>query len=491
MQYGVSGGHELTVQAAEDILKAGGTAVDAAIAAFVMTWVAEPCMSSAGGGGFAMAFHKGEAPVLFDFFCQTPLKRTPPEKLDFFPVEVDFGDTFETFYVGKGSTAVPGSVAGIFAMHQQFGRIPMTDLVQPAIDAAKNGVLINRFQQFDFQLLEPILRLNEHGQLLFFRKERLIEVGEIMRLPQMADFLEVLAREGEGLFYQGEVAKAITADYESGGGGIGMEDFLNYKVEIRKPLQIPYREFSIFTNPPPCLGGVLCATILQLLEKQRPANHLEENYVKYLYDTLQKVIKLPRVPLALQQLIHKELQTRRGSTTHFNVVDKWGNAVSLTSTNGEGNGYFIPNTDIQLNNMLGEAALLPQGFHNWTPNTRLSSMMAPSLVLDGDHQIKIVLGSGGAGRISSAIAQVLHLLIDHELGIEDSIRAPRLHLEAQLFNIEKGFEGLPDDDIFDVPVKRWKQQSLFFGGVHTIMRSGSGWVAAGDQRRDGVAIVGA
>ncbi|MEM9931932.1 MAG: gamma-glutamyltransferase, partial [Bacteroidota bacterium] len=144
-------------------------------------------------------------------------------------------------------------------------------------------------------------------------------------------------------------------------------------------------------------------------------------------------------------------------------------------------------TDIQLNNMLGEAALLPKGYHTWLPNQRLSSMMAPSMVFDAQQQLEITLGSGGAGRIATAITQVLHLLLDHQLPLAEAVQAPRVHLEKDVFNMEYGFAAYPSPQQLDRPGNAWKEQSLYFGGVHTVARHGNGWAAVGDQRRDGVA----
>jgi gamma-glutamyltranspeptidase/glutathione hydrolase len=488
MGYAISGGHKLTVQAAEEILKAGGNAIDAAIAAFAMSWVAEPCMAGAGGGGFAMVFQPDSSPVLFDFFCQTPGKKHPPESLDFFPIEVDFGDTIETFHIGKGSTAVPGAVAGIFDLHAYAGTIPVLELFQPAIARAREGVVINAFQQYSFRLLAPILSQSHRSRQLFFRDERLIDVDEVMQLPHLSDFLEVLGHEGAALFYKGEVAQSISRDYEAG-SALTLADFERYQVIRRKPLVYAYRENQLLTNPGPSLGGSVIAAIMHLLEGEDLRYHLGHQYIHAWYSILKKVQTLPQYAEHLQAFIQRELETRHGSTTHFNVVDRWGNAVSLTTTNGEGNGYFVDYTDIQLNNMLGEAALLPSGFHSWQPNQRLSSMMAPTMVINGDRNLQFVLGSGGAGRIASAIAQVLHLLIDHGLPLDEAIRAPRVHLETSAFNIEYGFKEEVPAHLVDRKVKHWAEQSLYYGGVHTLCRDGKSWKAAGDHRRDGVAAL--
>lgn len=490
MNYAIAAGHDCTAQAAAEVLRAGGNAVDAAIAAYLMSWVAEPLMSSGGGGAFALVFtEKGEA-NLFDFFCQTPRQKRPLSEVNFFPVEIDFGDTREVFHVGLGATAVPGAVAGVFALHQHYGSMPMIELVQPAIKAAKEGVVVNNFQHFDFDLVKPIINLNKRAQSIFCNGDKVKAVGERVFMPQLADFLHFMAKEGRDSFYQGEVAQKIIRDYQNGGGYLTLEDFEKYEVLIRKPLIFPYHQKTILTNPLPSIGGsIIALTMSQLQAIISDAHHLSAHYIQKLHQAFEAIDALGKSPQVLEQAIY-ELQNKQwGSTTHLNVADRFGNVVSLTTTIGEGCGYFVENTDIQLNNMLGEAALVPEGFHSWKTNTRLSSMMAPTLILDEKSQPEIALGTGGASRIPFAISQVLSLLIDYKLDVTTAVNAPRVHLGYNNFHIEAGFESHPSTAHFAQQVKIWQQQSLFFGGVHTLKRKGNAWSAAGDPRRDGFALL--
>lgn len=493
--FAISTGHELTTETAYEILKAGGNAVDAAIAAFMVAWVAEPCMASGGAGAFANVYaHDGRA-WLYDFFAQTPSSKQTAGKVDFFPVEVDFGDTTEEFHIGKGSNGVPGSIAGIFAMHEHLGSMPMKDLVQPAIQAAKEGVVINNFQDYDIKLLAPILKHANECKDAFFPNGELISKGQTLRLPELADFLDYMSREGADAFYKGEIAAKIEADHQNGGGFLTRADLENYKVIIRKPLSYSYKGKTILTNPFPSIGGSIIVLLLDYLADgiEHP---LGEQHLMRWYSAMKDLRDAGMSLSALAQQLKKVLQVpknysnKHGSTSHLNVVDAKGNAVSLSMTIGEGSGYFVPGTGIHLNNMLGESALLPNGFHSWYPNTRLSSMMAPTIVLDEKKQVEIVLGSGGASRIPSAIAQVLNYLIDYELSLEDAVNYPRVHLGHGIFNVEHGFSSslqhgdFPDQKLF------WNSKSLFFGGVHTICRKGNTYQAVGDDRRDGVAQVG-
>ncbi len=489
MNFAIAAGHERTAQAAADILQSGGNAIDAAIAAMIMTWVAEPCLSSAGGGGFAQVLTAQGDTKLFDFFCQTPRHRRPLSEIDFYPVVVNFGDAQETFHIGKGSTAVPGAIAGAFALHERYGTIPMQELAAPAIEAAKNGIIVTDFQRFTFRLLEPILERSERGKQLYFQNKKLISVGETLKMPQLADFLDYLSREGKNAFYQGEIAQQIARDYQEQGGFLTLEDFQNYEVKIRSPLHFLYRGKTILTTPEPSIGGMILQLVLQRLSNITTfSNYRSISYIHLLHDIFAEVNEIGKAPENLRTALQQWQQQTWGSTTHFSIADRQGNVVSLTSSNGEGCEYFVKNTDIQLNNMLGESALMPRGFHSWQENVRLNSMMTPTIVLDTDLKPTIALGTGGASRIAFAIAQLLHLLIDHQLLLAEATEAPRLHLEHDIFHIEAGFEDLPPAAAFSQTVKYWQQRSLFFGGVHAIQREGNSWTAVGDNRRDGVGI---
>ena len=446
-------------------------------------------MSSAGGGAFANVLFDGQV-RLYDFFCQTPRHKRPVSDVNFFPITVDFGDTTEDFHVGHGSVAVPGAIAGAFALHRDFGSIPMRELVQPAMEYATNGIDLVPFQALDLKLLEPIFRVSSLSKPIFFNeKDEIKKAGSIHHVPKIADFLDFISREGEEAFYFGEVARKIVETQQSQGGYLTREDFEKYHVITRKPLSFLYNNHQIVTNPLPSTGGSLIALMMMNLEKVTD-NHLSKDYILNLHQMLEKVADFGKLPHELAKALTENLKrhtSKHGSTTHFNVVDKSGNAVSFTSTNGEGNGFYIENTEMMLNNMLGEAALVPEGFHNWKTNVRLSSMMSPTLVLDSKNQFKATVGTGGAGRIPSMIMQFLHLLLDYNLSPLEAVDAPRVHLSGNHFNIEKdGFEELPQSKDLSQDLILFNQKSLFFGGVNAVVKDESEFVAVADERREGV-----
>lgn len=479
MKYGlVAAGHEKTAWAACQILKDGGNAFDAAVAAYFASFITEPCMSSAGGGGFANIYTKEKSPVFLDFFCQTPRSKKVDQPLDFVPMVVDFGETSETFHLGIASIATPGMIAGIYHIHDHFCTIPMKHLLEPALELARNGVVMNGFQVFDIKVLKPIMVREDESRNIFYPNDTSLQVGDVLRMPQMADYLEYLVKEGREEFYQGEFAKQLIQTCQERGGYLKHDDLKNYQVLERKPLSIPYMGRRVLTNPMPSMGG----TILGLMLRKMSTAFRDR------YD-----VGSPRHVSTLQAIIGEVLQYEKrpealfskwGSTTHFNIVDRHGNAFNTTVSNGEGCGHMVKGTNIMMNNMLGEASLLPDGFHNWPEDTRLSSMMSPTMVTSMDGSFEMAIGTGGGSRIPSMIFQVLHYLIDHGFTVQDAVDASRLHNEYGELNLEPDFVGKHTEKE-GLHVKNWDESAMFFGGVHTIVKQKDGFYAASDDRREG------
>jgi gamma-glutamyltranspeptidase/glutathione hydrolase len=476
MGYAIAAGHERTARAAEDVLLAGGNAFDASVAAFLVAVVAEPCMASLGGGIIAL-LHSADAGKLhvIDAFTQTPGHKLPEAEIEFIPLEVDFGDEREVFYYGAGSVAVPGVVAGLFAINERFGRMPMKELIQPAVQASREGVKVTSFVYHDMGLLSGILGFSERGKELFFRNGKLRDTSDSVFLPHFADFLEHLASEGKAAFYQGEVAQSIL-DLQRDRGHLTMVDLKNYHVEWRSPLVHDYQAFVLATAPYPSIGGRMIRGVLEKVGIDLGTGiSVADSFAVHIDEILSDPNR------------HSD-HIKKGGTSHFSIVDGWGNAVSLSMTLGEGSGHFIPNTDIQLNNMLGEAALMPNGFHSWIPDRRMVSMMSPTITYGQDDSIDLVLGTGGASRIPFAIAQVIaHYYLDKR-GLEEAIEHPRIHVDDHFIQVEGGEPQVRVTIPSKKEVKYWSRQNMYFGGVHTISRTKKGFNACGDRRRTGFGI---
>lgn len=483
----ISAGHEKTLEVAKAVLLDGGNTFDAGIAAAIAMFITEPCMASAGAGGLALCFTPNGGPVMLDFFTQTPGCKPEIPNRDFHPVDVDFGNEVEVFHVGLGSCAVPGTIAGLYAMHERFGSMPMSELLQPAMQLAKEGVALNTFQSMDLVLLEGIFRLDPNMRDVFFENDEPKKEGTLLHLPHFLDFLEFLKSEGRDGFYRGEVAKLVSSDSEEKGGYIRRKDFENYEAVWRNPMNLNWSGNQLILPNGPSLGGAIMALIFSYLKKFKGDWAATISHVQQHYQHPQEIAEsLNRLIPELGFQLHGKTTSTKG-TSHFNIADKWGNALSFTTSIGEGSGYFIPGTDMQLNNMMGESHLLPNGFHSWETDVRLNSMMTPTMVLNDRNEFCYSGGSGGAGRIPFMIAQVIHSLYNENTDLKKATEKERLMTHDGTLHFEKG--ASVNAAAFDT-VKEWDYRSLFFGGVHSILKGNDGQLqACGDERRYGVSEV--
>jgi gamma-glutamyltranspeptidase/glutathione hydrolase len=506
-----SGSAEVSRTAVE-ILEAGGNAFDAALGALCTAAIAEPLLVSLGGGGFLLALPDGQKPRVYDFFCQTPARRRDTSELDFYPIMANFGTAAQEFHIGVGSIAVPGIVAGIFEAHRELGRMPLRDIMTPAIELARNGVRVDDFHHYIIRILRPIMQATPASFALFespANPGRLIRAGELLRSPQAADSLEALIAEGEELFYRGEWAQELDRDCREQGGQVTLEDLASYRVERREPVVFRYRGTRCAINPPPSPGGCLIAFALgvisdwdssqeswgspghalNLLRGMRAASvarhryHLESGLERGKMEQLlgEETVREWQRGLQLNALFSR-------GTTHISVADRAGNIASLTASNGEGCAYVLPGSGIMLNNMLGEEDLNFGGFHRWTENVRLASMMSPAVAELADGT-RIALGTGGSNRIRSAITQVLVNLLDFGMSLEQAVTAPRMHLEGDMLSIEDGFPEDTNAALISASPRHhlWPDKNLFFGGVHAVsIQHGGIFDGAGDPRRGGV-----
>jgi gamma-glutamyltranspeptidase/glutathione hydrolase len=505
MKYGsIAGGEKSTVDAACRILENGGNAIDSAVGAVFTSMVSEYNLTGPGGGGAFLACPSNSNPILFDFFVDTPHFQ-PGKELDFFSILVDFGPSQQQFHIGQASVAVPGNTAGLLRVQQRLGRLPLKVVLEPAVDAARSGVILNAAQGYLVKILEPILTNSKAGQDLFSPDGKLLKNGDRFTNPAFADFLEMLIIDGAKYFYQGDGAELIL-------NTVGQKGFLTkeclarYKVVERSPLKSNLMGKTIYTNPAPATGGTLITFALQLLERSKTS--FKSDFRKLVRSMQITSTARREIGLSLQdQLqISQVLEPKtfnhyldlfnsdfnsfqnekdsfsRGSTTHVSIIDREGNAASVTTTNGEGCGYIIPELGIMLNNMLGEEDLNPLGFHQWPQAQRLPTMMAPTVIM-GKKGVELVLGSGGSNRLRSAISQVILNLFIKKMDLKAAVHAARIHLEGNVLHFEPGtqLERLPDD----IQLHPWNEQNLFFGGVNAVTRSDS----VGDPRRGGAGII--
>jgi gamma-glutamyltranspeptidase/glutathione hydrolase len=499
----VAAGHELTAAAAAEILADGGNAFDAAIAGVCMAFVAEAVFSSPGGGGFLMARRAGsDAVTLFDFFVETPLKRRAEGEVAFFPILADFGPAKQEFHIGLGATATPGMVPGLFALHEALGRLPMKRLVEPAVHAARTGFPLNTFQAYLFTVIGPILTASEGVCAIFAPGGKLMKAGETFRNEGLAETLQWLAEDGAQLFVDGDIGNAIIAQSRDRGGHLTADDLKRYRVELREPLNWRHGGATVALNPPPAASGPLIAfglAVLELLAEEGRAIDVQALHEAMAATNAARAThgeglaeRLAGGVLAEEMRAAWRHPAAYRGTTHISVIDADGNAASVSLSNGEGAGFIVGQHGFMLNNMLGEEDLASGALGAWREGTRLSSMMAPTIIMEADGTVT-ALGTGGSNRIRTAVLQVAANLLDLRLSLEEAVEAPRLHVERNgMTSFEPGLSEAAQAAFGALGDKAhaWPERNLFFGGVHAARRHGDGGVeGAGDPRRQGTARV--
>ena len=496
----LSSGHPLISEAGADILRAGGNAFDAVVAAAFTSTFVEPTMASLGGAGFVLARTSSGEEILFDFIASAPGLGHPGPPDDgerhFYPVDILFGDVPQEFTIGLASAAVPGTLKGLVHVHQRLGRLPLAEVVAPAIAAARAGVVITPFVSDSLQLMYPVLRDSRVGTAIYLEDGAVLPAGRLHRNPEMADFLEGLPRDPRG-FHGGDLAAAIERDMLEGGGSMTRADLERYEVIERRPLSVEYRGRRVLTNPPPALGGSLMALRLLLQEDADLPDFRwgSREHARATARALERAVRLrggeevPDDPARARLLegVHAPLIQAVHGTTHLNASDAEGNVAALSMSNGSGSSYFLPGTGIHFNNMMGEVDLHPAGFDAAEPGDRVASMMSPTLILEGD-EVLAALGTGGSNRIPSAVFQVVSSLLDFGLSPDDAANFPRMHFDGERLQVEPGF---PEQTMAALEeewdVAPWSRQNLYFGGVHVVAPRAERFGA--DRRRDGHGIV--
>ncbi|HSK22200.1 MAG TPA: gamma-glutamyltransferase [Egicoccus sp.] len=479
----VAAGHAETVAAAAWVLDAGGNAFDAAVAGGFAAAVAEPCLSSLGGGGFLLARPAGRPPVVFDFFVDSPGRDVDADvepRLD--AVTLRFGSAEQIFHVGHGSVAVPGCLAGYLHVHRRLGRLPLAEVVEPARRLAADGVVLGADQTSVVHLLEPILTRSDEGRGRFRPGDVALTADASVTNPRLAAYLEHVAGGDTAGFAEPGLAAAIATDMAANGGLVSVADLQAYRVIEREPLTVTYRDATLVTNPPPSLGGTLIVRGLEQLRSEEPAPFGSGPRLRRLVVVFDDVWRH-----------HNDIPIAVKGTTHLSVGDAEGNLASMTTSNGSCSGVMLGDTGVMANNIMGEADLNPHLREGAEPprlrhpaGRRVGSMMAPSLLLR-EGLPPIALGSGGSERIRTAMTQVIVNLVDHGMDVPAAVAAPRIHWDGGVVQVEPGFDAEALADLANErAVNVWQVTDLYFGGTHVVAADGA---AAGDHRRGGATAV--
>ena len=504
----VAAGHRLSARAGAQALAAGGGAADAVCAAAFAGAVAESPLTGPAAGGFLMVRSPAGETALLDFFVAVPGlgpggRRLDPDDLDSFTVP--FGGADQVFHIGPASVAVPGMIAGLGEAVRRFGRLSLADVVAPAVVLAREGVLLTRETAYLHEILTDMLTFTPAAAAVYAPGGHLLGEGERVRFDDLAQTLHHLGQAGAESMRDGALAAAITDHLAESGGLVTPDDLRGYRVIDRTPLGIGYRDVTLLINPPPSSGGALIAAALRAMEDGPPAA-----------DPIAHYRAIARAGAAANALrddafpgdLHEEDCMERiwarwpeaaggggpasrkptGSTTHVSAVDADGGMASLSSSNGSSSGVVVPGTGIMLNNMLGEEDLNPGGFGSAPAGLRMTSMMAPALMLRGGEPV-LALGSAGSNRLRSAILQTVVGIVDGRLPAAEAVRRPRIHPEGDGVDVEG---GVPDTVVAALAadghgIRRWGEMNLFFGGVSVAGRGAGGLEGAGDPRRGGAA----
>jgi len=488
MRGAVAGGHALTAQAGARALEAGGNAVDAAVAAGLVSWVAESPLTGPGAGGFMLVHRaRDKSTRVFDFFTAIPGLGDDRELGEMEDVLVDFsGGSTQLFHIGAASCAIPGAALGLETAHKAFGRLPWRDLFQPAIELARGGVQLNEGQAYLHRILDLILRHTPESDAIYGQDGGALGVGGTLVQNDLAGTLELLAENGAQELYTGELGRKIVEHVRAGGGCFTEEDLSEYRVIRRRPVRAQFCGEEYYSNPPPSKGGVLIAYGLPLLEEFGVGQPGTAEAIDALARVMREQLQAPAGRGLLRALELGGAVVTRG-TTHISVIDGRGNAVALTASTGAGSGIVVPGTGIHMNNMIGEFDIARKP----RPGSRLSSGMSPSLVLRGGAP-HLVVGSAGSLRLRGAVLQIVVNVVGHGLPVEEAIDRPRVHLdEADVLHCEGGHapEEMDKLERMGWNVARWRNRNLFFGGAAAVTLHEGELAAAGDPRRGGAGVV--
>lgn len=527
----------LASQVGLDVLDAGGNAIDAAVSVAFALSVVYPEAGNLGGGGFAMVRSADGTRAALDFRETAPAAAGHDQFLDTAQAPRKLAGTeLRASQAGHQAAGVPGSVAGLWALHQRFGTKPWSELIRPAVALAEHGFTVDA--EFARSAAEALPRLREFAgsRALFLPAGRLRVVGDRFTNPDLGRVLQRIADEGRGGFYGGETARLMLREMQRGDGLITADDLAHYEVRWREPISAHYRGYEIVSMPPPSSGGAALALLAGLLEGYPLADvgwhsarhlHLLAEAMSRAFADRNALLGDPdfvRVPLqellapayaaarradiseraTPSSLVHAGLPPPEGNhTTHFAVVDAEGAAVALTTTINDlyGSGVTVTGAGFLLNDEMDDFAIQPgtpnlyglvQGENNAiVPRKRMLSSLAPTLVLDAEGRVRIVAGARGGPRIISATWQVISNVLDFGMTATSAVSAPRVHHQWQPDELAVETGGLLATTEQELEALGHHLQPVAdLGSAPLIVRDvgAERWVGVPDPRRGGAAL---
>lgn len=504
------------------VLKSGGNAIDAAVAVAFALAVTHPSAGNIGGGGFILARFAAGGTAFIDFRERAPESASRNMYLD------QEGKLTDGSRIGWRAAGVPGTVRGLEHAHRKYGSKPWAELLRPAVEMARGGVILSYAEARSMCAAARLLERFPESKRIFLKGGPCYEPGERFAQPELAAALERIAREGAKDFYEGETARRLAAEMARHGGTITLEDLKGYQVVEREPLTGLYKGYDIITAPPPSSGGVGLLQMMGMLEGtgyEKPGagsaaaiHFMAEVMRRYYADRAEYLgdpdfVKVPVRGLLNPDYVRKlraSIDPARATpsdtlrpgnapdyesaeTTHFNVIDSQGNIVALTYTiNGSyGSGVTPPGLGFLLNNEMDDFAAKPgepnmfglvQGEANAiAPRKRPLSSMTPTIVLRGGKPY-LVAGAPGGSRIITGVTQVILNVLDFGMTIQEAVDQPRFHHQwkPDRLMLEKGFSP----DTVELLRRRGHQieQITSVGSVEAVMIEG-GWIQGAQNGR--------
>jgi len=514
-----------------EILKAGGNAVDAAVATAFALAVTYPTAGNIGGGGFMIIRMNDGRAAAVDYRETAPSKASKTMFLD------ERGHPIpDAPKTGHRSVGVPGTVAGMALALEKFGTKPLKDVLAPAIRLAAEGFPVSRGLAQQLRSGQARFSRYEETKRIFLRGGRFYEEGEMLRQPELAEVLRRIAANGPAGFYTGRTAQLLANEMSANGGLISLGDLKNYKAVLRDPVRGTYRGYELISMPPVSSGGFLLLQMLGMLERYdiAGAGHNSSASCHLLVEAMKRAFAdraayfgdpaFVKVPLAAllspayiarraasiqpdratpsEQLGEGQPTAESNDTTHFSVVDSTGNAVSNTYTlrDGYGSGIVVKGAGFFLNNVMDEFAAkagAPNAFgypagevNTIAPGKRPVSSQTPTIA-SKDGKLAFVAGTPGGTTIPNTVLQVVINLIDHKMNIQEAVDAPRIHHQWLPDSIRMERHGLAKDVIKALEAKGHKfatTEPSAIGQVHAIAVDSTGTrLGASDSRSTGKA----
>ena len=513
-----------------EILKKGGNAFDAMIATNFALAVCFPNAGNISGGGFMVYRKKNGETGSIDYREMAPIKAF--EKM----YQNELGEVIPDKSTKGGlAVGVPGTVAGLFEIHRRFGTIPMKDLIKPSIDLALNGFIVTAGQKSSLDAKRADF-IEVNGQNTFYANE--FKKGDTIKNIAFAKALKLISEKGEEVFYKGEIAKSIVEEVKDSGGIIDLEDLAAYEPKWRKPINFKYKNLNIFSMSPPSSGGICLAQMLKMIEKY-PIKDFGYNSEK----TIQLMIEAERrsyadrskflgdpdfIDIPIDTLIDEKYLLNRmkdftfsratssskvnpgeivswnesEETTHFSIIDQFGNAVSITTTLNAsyGSKVYVEKFGFFLNNEMDDFSSKP-GTQNMfgliggkansiEPRKRMLSSMTPTII-EKDGSLYMILGTPGGSTIITSVFQVILNAYEFGMNIQEAVNFPRFHHQWIPEKVEFEKERFENKIIENLQIKGYDIKSDYIreiGRVDAIMISDEGIISAGaDPRGDDAA----